>query len=211
MTQNLRKDVFRSILRQEQQFFDARSTGELVNRLSADAQLVGQALSGNLSDGLRSTFAVLAGSGMMVYTSPELAAVGLSVVPPIALLAVVYGRFVRNITRSVQDGLASGTTLAEEKISNIRTVKMFAREALEQRRYGATMDRVLALGYRESVARAAFYGAAGLAGNSIVIGVLYYGGSMVSETHGITLGSLSAFLMYAAYIGISVGGLSRSV
>lgn len=79
-------------MKQEQGWFDRRSTGELINRLSADTQLVGQALSTNLSDGLRSIFAVLAGSGMMVITSPELAAVGLSVVPPIAVMAVFYGR-----------------------------------------------------------------------------------------------------------------------
>lgn len=80
-------------MKQEQSWFDKKSTGELVNRLSADTQLVGQALSANVSDGLRSTFSVLAGSCMMVYTSPELATVGLSVVPPVAILAVVYGRY----------------------------------------------------------------------------------------------------------------------
>lgn len=34
--------------------------------------------------------------------SPELAAVGLAVVPPVAAMAVVYGRFVRKITKEVQ-------------------------------------------------------------------------------------------------------------
>lgn len=66
MTQRLRMQVFSSILKQEQGFFDKRTTGELVNRLSADTQIVGQALSQNISDGLRSTIMVFAGTGMMV-------------------------------------------------------------------------------------------------------------------------------------------------
>lgn len=68
MTQALRKQVFASIMRQEPAWFSKTSTGELVNRLSADSQLVGRNLSDNVSDGLRSIFMVGAGTGMMVIT-----------------------------------------------------------------------------------------------------------------------------------------------
>lgn len=40
-----------------------------------------------------------------------------------------------------------------------------------------------------------------------MLSVLYYGGILVSENN-ITVGSLSSFLLYAAYIGVSMGGLS---
>lgn len=66
MTQALRKQVFGSIMKQEPAWFGNTSTGELVNRLSADTQLVGRNLSSNVSDGLRSLFMVGAGTGMMV-------------------------------------------------------------------------------------------------------------------------------------------------
>lgn len=139
--------------------------------------------------------------------SPELALVGLAIVPPVAGCAVVYGRFVRRITKDVQDNLAAATSIAEERISNIRTVKTFSREEREITRYKNQIDKVLGLGYTESLARAIFYGAAGLSGNVIIISVLYTGGIMVSDET-LTVGSLSAFLLYAAYIGVSVGGLT---
>lgn len=66
MTQALRKQVYAAIMRQEAAWFSKTSTGELVNRLSADTQLVGRNLSENVSDGLRSLFMVGAGTGMMV-------------------------------------------------------------------------------------------------------------------------------------------------
>jgi ATP-binding cassette subfamily B (MDR/TAP) protein 10 len=47
----------------------------------------------------------------------------------------------------------------------------------------------------------------GLSGNFIILSVLYYGGTMVSESS-LTVGALSAFLLYAAYVGIALGGLS---
>lgn len=40
------------------------------------------------------------------YMSPSLALIGLCVVPPVSMLAVIYGRFVRGITRQLQDSLA---------------------------------------------------------------------------------------------------------
>ncbi|KRT79571.1 ABC transporter ATP-binding protein, partial [Oryctes borbonicus] len=207
MTQALRLKVFSSILKQEQGFFDTRKTGELVNRLSADTQIVGQALSSNISDGLRSTVMVCAGTGMMFYMSPELALVGLGIVPPIAGVAVIYGRFVRKITKQVQDSLADATQVAEERISNVRTVKMFAQESKELASYKDKIQKILGLGYSESRARAIFYGMTGLSGNIIILSVLYYGGVMISSQT-ISIGNLSSFLLYAAYIGVSVGGLS---
>lgn len=47
----------------------------------------------------------------------------------------------------------------------------------------------------------------GLSGNAIIISVLYYGGLMVTESS-LTAGQLSAFLLYAAYVTISLSGLS---
>lgn len=41
--------------------------------------------------------------------SPELAKVVLSVVPPVAVSAVVYGRYLRKITQKTQSALASST------------------------------------------------------------------------------------------------------
>ncbi|KAF5302768.1 hypothetical protein FQA39_LY01948 [Lamprigera yunnana] len=207
MTQSLRLKVFSSVLRQEQGWFDSRPTGELINRLSLDTQLVGQALTSNISDGLRSTIMVLTGTGMMFYMSPELAFVGLAIVPPVAIVAVIYGRFVRQITKNVQDTLAEASQIAEERISNMRTVKTFSREPREIETYSNAVKKVLSLGYKESKARALFYGMTGFSGNAIIISVLYYGGVMVSS-NAITVGNLSSFLLYAAYIGVSVGGLS---
>ena len=47
----------------------------------------------------------------------------LGIVPPVALWAVWMGKKVKSISKEVQNTLAETTELAEEKISNIRTVR----------------------------------------------------------------------------------------
>lgn len=207
ITRALRERVFGSIVRQEVAFFDQNKTGELINRLSTDTSLVSQCVTMNISDGLRSLIMVCAGVSMMFYMSPQLALVGLTVVPPIAGIAILYGRFVRKITKNVQDALAEATQVAEERIGNIRTVKAFSQEEREVHTYADRMKYVLDLATKESFARGMFYGMTGFGGNVIILSVLYYGGEMVSQSS-ITVGNLSSFLLYAAYIGVSLGGLT---
>ncbi len=90
--------------------------------------------------------------------SPKLAVVGLSIVPPVAGLAVIYGRYVRKITKQVQDSLASATQVAEERISNIRTVRAFSQEAFENKNYQAKVAEILNLASKESLAQGIFFG-----------------------------------------------------
>ena len=49
ITARLRTSVFGSIVKQEAGYFDKTKTGELVNRLSADSQLVSQAVTQQIS------------------------------------------------------------------------------------------------------------------------------------------------------------------
>jgi len=199
--------VYSAIVKQEVAFFDKNKTGELINRLSADTSLVSQCVTSNIADGIRSTTLVVAGVSMMIYMSPQLALVGLSIVPPVAGMAIVYGRYVRNISKQVQDSLASATQVAEERIANIRTVRSFGQEIREFKRYDDSIDVVMQLAYKEALARGTFFSLTGFSGNAIIISVLYYGGLMVTESS-LTAGQLSAFLLYAAYVAISLSGIS---
>ena len=99
-----------------------------------------------------------AGIGMMFFMSPQLALVSLGVVPPVAAWGVFMGRKVRGTSRQVQDALAGATQVAEERISNIRTVRAFATEEREMAAYDKEMGNVLSKAKTEALAQAQFYG-----------------------------------------------------
>ena len=207
ITAALRSNLFSSLVKQDTAFFDKNKTGELLNRLSADSQLVSLTVTQQVSDGLRSGLMTLAGVGMMFFMSPQLAMVGLATVPPVSLLAIVMGRRVRGVSRELQDTLAVSTEMAEEKLANIRTVRAFAMETREMANYTETMDNVLRVAYKEAMINAKFYGMTGLSGNLIILTVLYYGGNLVT-TDVITVGNLASFVLYSAYVGIGLSGVS---
>uniref|UniRef100_A0A224YU26 ATP-binding cassette sub-family B member 10, mitochondrial n=1 Tax=Rhipicephalus zambeziensis TaxID=60191 RepID=A0A224YU26_9ACAR len=203
---SLRKQAHASLMQQEVAFFDRNRTGDLITRLSSDTALVGMSLTQNISDGLRSAVAVFGGVGMMLYTSPQLSLVGLSVVPPVAIISFAFARRLRHVAADVQTRLAESSAIAEEQLSHIRTVRAFTKESFEMNRYAAGLTRLLDKVNTETRLRAVFFGCTGATGNMIVLAVLYYGGILMSDGR-LTVGNLSSFLLYAAYVGVSIGGL----
>ncbi|CAB1313237.1 unnamed protein product, partial [Coregonus sp. 'balchen'] len=140
-------------------------------------------------------------------TALGLATFVLMIVPPMAGLAVIYGRYLRSISKRTQDSLAEATQLAEERISNMRTVRAFGKELTEVAKYTEKANYILHLAKQEAVLLAGFFGVTGLSGNIIIFSVLYKGGLLMATEH-ITVGELSSFHMYAFWVGISIAGMS---
>ncbi|KAM8719981.1 hypothetical protein ACLKA7_006097 [Drosophila subpalustris] len=208
IVRRLRANLYKSMLLQEVGWFDTKGTGELVNRLSNDTYFVGVSLSQNISDGLRSIAMIVVGSGMMIYESPKLALVSALVVPALAGMAIVYGRYVRKITKAELDKYAEIMKYGEERFGNVRTVKLFCREQKEVNDFNVKLNEALEIGYKETRARSIFFGLTGFSGNFIIISVLYYGGTLVLNDE-LTIGSMTSFLMYAGYVAVSMNGLSN--
>ncbi|KAG0166181.1 ATP-binding cassette sub- B member 10, mitochondrial [Apophysomyces sp. BC1015] len=205
--QNMRNDLYKTILKQDMAFFDQNRTGELISRLSVDTAIVGKSLTGNVSDGLRALATSVVGSSMMLYVSPQLTGTMMLIVPPVAIFAIVYGRYVKTLSRKTQTALSEITKVAEERLSAIRTVQAFAKEQSEAKRYWGRVMDIYALARKEALASGAFFGGAGLSGNMAVLAVLWYGGHMVMDNV-ITIGELASFMMYTAYVGTSLAGLT---
>ena len=127
--------------------------------------------------------------------------------PIVAIGAVFFARTVRRLSRKTQDALGAASSVADEALSNIRTVRSFAREAQETSRFGAKVDEVFKLGRRLALAYGVFQGASGFAGWSAVALVLWYGGTLVLE--GImSVGDLMAFMLYTMILAFALGGSS---
>ncbi|KDO31627.1 hypothetical protein SPRG_03547 [Saprolegnia parasitica CBS 223.65] len=200
ISNKLRQDTYASILRQDMTFFDKTKTGELLNRLSADTALIGKVLSDNVAGGFRSIGQGIGSVTMLFVTCPKLGLVMLTIVPPLALGAVSYGRYVKKLTAEVQKQLSDATDLAEERLNNIRVVRWFAKEEYETTAHEAKIAGILDLAQKRSLASSTFFGAVDFSVKMSMLAVLGYGGSMVAED-ALTVGELSSFLMYTLYVG----------
>lgn len=203
----LRSRLFRNTFIQNAEFFDANRVGDLISRLGSDTIIVGKSITQNLSDGLRSAISGVAGFSLMAYVSTKLTGVLLVMFPPVAIGAFFYGRAIRNLSRKIQQNLGTLTKIAEERLGNVRTSQAFAGEILEVNRYNTQVRKVFELGKTEAYLSARFFSLSGWAGNMTIIALLYVGGGMV-QSGALSIGELTSFLMYTAYAGSSLFGIS---
>ncbi|KAJ9142710.1 ATP-dependent permease MDL2 [Pleurostoma richardsiae] len=203
----LRSQLYRRTYVQDAEFFDANRVGDLISRLSSDTVIVGKSITQNVSDGLRSLVSGAAGFGAMAWLSPKLTGIILLMFPPIAVGAFFYGRIIRNISRQIQKNLGTLTKIAEERLGNIKTSQAFAGEIQEIHRYNQQIRKIFALGRRESIVAATFFGSTGWAGNMTVLALLIVGGNLV-RSGTMSLGDLTSFMMYTAFAGSSLFGVS---
>lgn len=203
----LRSQLFRKTFVQNAEFFDANRVGDLISRLGSDTIIVGKSITQNLSDGLRSLVSGAAGFVMMGWVSIKLTGILALIGPPVAVVAFFSGRALRNLSRKIQKNLGTLTKIAEERLGNVRTSQAFAGEVQEAARYNRQVKRIFELGRREALIAASFFGSTGLMGNLTIIAILYVGGGMV-KSGVISIGELTSFLMYTAYAGSSMVGLS---
>jgi len=203
----LRGDLFQSIIGQDVAFFDTSRTGELTNRLASDTTVLQNTVTVNVSMGLRFTIGAIGAVLLLLYMSPKLAGLAMAVVPVVALAAAGYGRIIRRLSKEVQDALAASTEIAEETFSGLRTVRAFARESVEEKRYRDAVDLSYVLAAKRALANGAFAGVAGFAGYTALALVVWYGGHMVTDGT-MSMGELTAFLIYTMMLAVSLGALS---
>ncbi|KAK9365700.1 P-loop containing nucleoside triphosphate hydrolase protein [Lipomyces kononenkoae] len=207
LVSRLRAQLYRQTITQDAEFFDANRVGDLISRLSSDANIVAKSLTQNVSDGLRAVVSGVAGLTMMAYVSVKLTGVMMIIVPPVAIFAFIYGRRIRNIARETQQALGSATKVAEERLSNVKTAQAFSGEIQEVHRYNEQIREIFNLGRREALYSATFFSLTRFSGNLAILLILAAGSQMVTSG-AISIGELSSFMMYAAYTGGSMFGLS---
>ncbi len=204
----LRPDLYGAIVQQDIAFFDQTRTGELTNRLASDTAVLQNTVTVNVSMALRFGAGALGGIAMLFWMSPTLSGVAMAVVPVVAIGAALYGRLIRSLSKEVQDALAHSTEVAEETIAGVRTVRSFAREKAEITRYGDAVDRSYQLAAKRALALGMFNGLMGFAGYGAIALVVWYGGTMVTEGR-MTVGDLTAFLIYTLMVAMALGALSN--
>ncbi len=111
---NLRRDVFAKLVIMPIPFFADRRVGELQSRITADLSQIQNTVTFTLAEFLRGILTLVVGLGLIFFISSRLALVMLSIVPAIAVLAVVFGVRIRKMSRKAQDQLADSGTIIQE-------------------------------------------------------------------------------------------------
>lgn len=204
---DLRQHTYNHIIKLPISFFDRKRVGELNSRISADISLLQETLTSTLAEFIRQMIIIIGGIVLLVITSGKLTLFMLAILPATVLGAVVFGRFIRSLSREAQKKVADSNTVVEETLQGIKSVKAYTNEAFEKYRYRAIISEVARIGIKGGIYRGAFssFMIVGLLGAMVVV---IWKGSMLLASGEINSGELFSFVLYSGFIGGTIGGLA---
>lgn len=201
-----RRDLFRKLVSLPMAFFEQRRVGELTSRITADLDQMQNLLSLSLAEFFRQISTLIGGIIALLIISPELTLFMLSVFPPIIIVTIFFGRFIRKLSKLSQDELANSNAEVEESLQNISIVKAFVNELFQFGRYSEAVKKVVRYRLKYTTWRAGFVSFIIFALFGSIVLVIWRGSHMVLEDN-LGVGSLVSFIMYTIFIGGSLGGL----
>lgn len=201
---NIRKDTYHKLITLPIDFFANRRVGELNSRLSADLSQIQDTMTTTLAEILRQTISLGFGVVLLVWVSPKLALMNLSILPVIIVAALIFGRFIRNLSKQSQDQLADSNSIVQETLLGISNVKAFVNEYYEANRYGEKLNKAVSLAVRGATFRGIFASFIIFCIFGAVILVIWYGASLVSRGE-ISVGDLTTYILYSMFVAGSMG------
>lgn len=201
---DLRRDTYARLIALPMTFFAERRVGELASRLSADLVQIEDTLISILPQFLRQSTLLIGGVVWIGFISLKLTGVMLASLPVLTVVAVIFGRRTRRLSRDAQDRLAETATIVEETLQGILNVKAFTNERYELHRYHEGLRRFLAATLRGSRLRAAFIAFIIFSLFGSIVLVLWSGARLLQAGE-IGFGDLTRFILYTTFVAGAMG------
>ncbi|KAH1000660.1 hypothetical protein HUJ04_012965 [Dendroctonus ponderosae] len=203
----MKSDLFASILKQDIAFFDAQRTGEIVTRLTADIQDFKSSFKQTISGGLRAATQIIGCSVSLLMISPYMTCISMLCIPSVIAVGTVFGSILRSTSRKTQAQVEKATAVADEAISNIRTVRAFAMDDQEEIMFVQEAEKAKDLNEALGFGIGIFQAGTNLFLNGTVLMTLYLGGYLLS-TNQLSAGEVMSFLISAQTIQRSLAQVS---
>ncbi len=202
----IRQDAYNTLIKMPMSFFSGRRVSELNSRIAADIGQIQDTFTTGIAEFLRQIIIVVGGIAMLFFTSVKLSLLMIATIPVFAIVAVVFGRYIKKLSSQAQDKVADSNTIVGETLQAIADVKAFTNEFFEIRKYKSAVLDIKSIAIKGGLARGAFssfiifciFGA-------IVLLVWYavklqYAGELGQD-------ELITFILYTIFVGASIGGL----
>ncbi len=194
IVQDLRKQVYKHILKLKNTYFDNTPVGTLVTRAVSDIE--------SLSDVFSQGFIVITGDiltilifiSVMIYTNWALALVTLSTIPLLLIATNLFKNGVKKTFTEVRNAVASLNAFTNEHISGMRIVQLFNRENIEYDKFKAINEKHKVANIRSIWYYSVFFPVVEIL-SAVSIALFMWFAGLKANTYNIQLGEITFFIM----------------
>ena len=192
---DLRMQIFTHLQRLSIPFFDRTPVGRLITRVTSDVEALNELFTAGVVAGIGDLFTLAVISVVMVAMDWRLALAAFAVIPFVLLTSHIFRKHVREAYRDVRTRLARINAFLQERLTGMRVVQLFGREAHEGRRFDA-LNRSHLDAHLRSIRIYALYFPAIEILTSVALASLIVAGADRVGANTLTVGTLAAFLQF---------------
>ena len=207
LTVSLRTDLFRHLQGLSLRFFDRRSLGDMIARLSNDIEEIEELMVSEVALALTYLFQLVFFVGALFYLEWRLALVSLLVVPLFLIVARYFSQRIRDATREERRRSGSVSAVAEESLSNVALVQAYNRQEHEISRFRRENEGSFVAEMAATRLDSLFSPLINLIELAGVLVVIVAGTWELTQGR-LTIGGLLVFLIYLRQLYSPVRGLS---
>jgi ATP-binding cassette subfamily B protein len=193
---DIRNDLFEKLQTLSLRFFDQRTHGELMSRLTNDVENISNVLSSSVTQLVSSGLSLVGVAVMMFVINVRLAIVSLITLPMMALISRWISKRTRKGFRDQQERLGDLNGIIEESVTGQRVIKAYVREQVVIDEFDETNDALV-----EAATRAQIF--AGTMGplsnfvNNVGFAIVAGAGGWMAVQNVATVGTIVSFVNYA--------------
>jgi ATP-binding cassette, subfamily B, bacterial MsbA len=151
---DLRCELVDKLLKLPTSYYDAQAVGVVQSKITFDAHQLAFAATGTLAAAIRSSLAIAAMFGYLLWLNWQLTLLTLIVIPAVVWITRSFSRRLRRVAHDIQSRTATLTQVLEEILGAYRIVGVFGGENYERRRARAAANRLRVSMSKESSATA---------------------------------------------------------
>lgn len=203
---DMRQKAFEVLIKSPMSYFDSSKTGETISRISNDTEQIQETLTTTVAEFLRQTIIVMVGLIYIFIISPKLVLIMVGVIPVAAITAVIFGKFIKKLSRSAQDETAQSNSILEEALVGIKSLKSYANEFIELKKYSIAVANVKRFNMKAAIWRGMFVAFIVTIMVGAVVFIIWQGIEM-TQAGDIHEKEFFQFILFTVMLGTSIGSL----
>ena len=192
---DFRRQISEKIDRLPLAYFEKRTVGEVLSRITNDIDTLGQSLNQSVTQLITSITTMIGVLIMMLSISPAMTLIAILILPVSICLVLLVVRFSQKYFRAQQKYLGDVNGQVEEVYSGHNVVKAFNREAAVLDEFGTANDKLYESAWKSQFLSGLMMPVMNFVGNLGYVAVAVVG-SIFAAQGIITIGEIQAFIQY---------------
>ena len=210
VTADIRTAVFSHLMTLHPGYFEENLSGEIQSRITTDTTLLQTVIGSSVSVALRNFLMLLGGTVFLFITNPRLTSIVMICIPLVIGPILIFGRKVRQLSRSSQDEIANVGAYVSESIQHIKTVQAYNHQTVDVQSFSGHVEKAFTVALDRIRSRSFLITVVITLVFSAVAAMIWVGGQDVISGR-MSAGELTAFVVYAVIVASAVGAISQVI